>query len=218
MTTSVFPGAADNDSNLYRVINTDTIIPGMHNNLNDAIQAIEGALLDGSSDLAMKASGTGHQGGLVPDPGATAGTTKYLREDGTWDVPAGGGGFANFTQYLAADVPMSSSGTYYDGAALTLGAGVWLLIGGVTIADAVSGAATAVIRDSGGTVYSAQSAPLFVSSGYTSISVQAIVSPGTTTEYIVSAKASAVSSAALKAQAYGQATNTGTYLLAIQIG
>ena len=32
-------------------------------------------------------SGTNHAHGLVPDPGATAGTTKYLREDGTWEVP-----------------------------------------------------------------------------------------------------------------------------------
>ena len=35
----------------------------------------------------MGASGTNHKAGLVPDPGATAGTTKYLREDGTWQVP-----------------------------------------------------------------------------------------------------------------------------------
>lgn len=33
------------------------------------------------------ASGTSHSSGLVPDPGATQGTTKYLREDGTWAVP-----------------------------------------------------------------------------------------------------------------------------------
>jgi hypothetical protein len=37
-------------------------------------------------------SGSGHSIGLVPDPGASAGTTKFLREDGTWNVPAGGGG------------------------------------------------------------------------------------------------------------------------------
>lgn len=36
----------------------------------------------------MGASGSSHTGGLVPDPGATAGTTKYLREDGTWQVPS----------------------------------------------------------------------------------------------------------------------------------
>jgi hypothetical protein len=37
-------------------------------------------------------SGTGHARGTVPDPGATAGTTKYLREDATWAVPPGAGG------------------------------------------------------------------------------------------------------------------------------
>lgn len=30
------------------------------------------------------ASGNGHKSGLVPDPGITAGTTKYLREDAQW--------------------------------------------------------------------------------------------------------------------------------------
>ena len=41
------------------------------------------------SDLptTMVASGTGHAGGLVPDPPETAGTLKYLREDGTWAEP-----------------------------------------------------------------------------------------------------------------------------------
>lgn len=32
----------------------------------------------------MGASGSGHKGGLVPDTPSTAGTTKFLREDGTW--------------------------------------------------------------------------------------------------------------------------------------
>lgn len=36
------------------------------------------------------ASGAGHTTGLVPDPGASAGTVKYLREDATWGVPPGG--------------------------------------------------------------------------------------------------------------------------------
>ncbi len=35
------------------------------------------------------ASGGAHAQGAVPDPGATAGTTRYLREDGTWAVPSG---------------------------------------------------------------------------------------------------------------------------------
>ena len=40
----------------------------------------------------MVGSGSSHASGLVPDPGATAGTSKYLREDGTWATPSGGGG------------------------------------------------------------------------------------------------------------------------------
>lgn len=47
-----------------------------------------------STDIAVPtfvASGSGHAAGLVPDPGASAGSTKYLREDATWDVPSGGG-------------------------------------------------------------------------------------------------------------------------------
>lgn len=40
----------------------------------------------------MGASGSSHASGLVPDTPSTAGTTKFLREDGTWAVPAGGSG------------------------------------------------------------------------------------------------------------------------------
>jgi hypothetical protein len=38
------------------------------------------------------ASGAAHARGAVPDPGTTAGTTRYLREDGTWSVPSGTSG------------------------------------------------------------------------------------------------------------------------------
>ncbi len=47
-----------------------------------------------TADLATNfgASGASHKAGLVPDPGASAGATKYLREDGTWNSPPGSGG------------------------------------------------------------------------------------------------------------------------------
>ncbi|HEY1984427.1 MAG TPA: hypothetical protein VGG85_03415 [Terracidiphilus sp.] len=43
-----------------------------------------------TSDIpaAMVASGARHAGGLVPDPGSSTGTTRFLREDGLWQVPA----------------------------------------------------------------------------------------------------------------------------------
>ena len=39
----------------------------------------------------MSGSGNGHSAGIAPDPGAVAGNTRYLREDGTWAVPNGSG-------------------------------------------------------------------------------------------------------------------------------
>jgi len=39
----------------------------------------------------FQASGSGHAQGVVPDPGATAGTARFLREDGTWAAPSGSG-------------------------------------------------------------------------------------------------------------------------------
>lgn len=45
-----------------------------------------------TSDLTLTvstfgASGSGHSRGVVPDPGASAGTDKFLREDATWATP-----------------------------------------------------------------------------------------------------------------------------------
>ncbi len=47
----------------------------------------------GASSLPVfGGSGSSHQIGAVPDPGATAGTTRFLREDGTWATASGGAG------------------------------------------------------------------------------------------------------------------------------
>lgn len=41
---------------------------------------------------ALVASGASHSAGYAPDPGASAGTTRFLREDATWATPPSGGG------------------------------------------------------------------------------------------------------------------------------
>ncbi len=43
-------------------------------------------------------SGSTHAQGVVPDPGASAGASRYLREDGTWDTPPVGGSGTMSTQ------------------------------------------------------------------------------------------------------------------------
>ena len=61
-----------------------------HNHTNSA----GGGLLGATALPVCVASGASHAPGAVPDPGASAGTTKFLREDCTWQVPAGAGGYA----------------------------------------------------------------------------------------------------------------------------
>ena len=68
------------------------------------------------------ASGTMHSVGLVPDPGSTAATTKFLREDRTWvgalQLTGGSIGTSTDTSYIveiaagASAVAASSSGLY----------------------------------------------------------------------------------------------------------
>lgn len=45
-------------------------------------------VVDAMNQAPFLASGPNHRAGFVPDPGAVAGTTKFLREDGTFAVPA----------------------------------------------------------------------------------------------------------------------------------
>lgn len=54
-----------------------------------------GGALSGNLTLAITdfvASGASHARGTVPDPGVTAGTTKFLREDATWQPISGSAG------------------------------------------------------------------------------------------------------------------------------
>lgn len=70
------------------------------------------ALLD-----VFTGSGSGHKKGLVPDPGATAGTAKYLREDGTWtdlsNVPLVG---VNATADSTNKLAIQSAASLFDNA------------------------------------------------------------------------------------------------------
>lgn len=129
-----------------------------------------------------------------------------------------GVGFTTSTIYLSADVSMASANTFYDGPALSLAAGTWLLLGQVCINSALaSGAITAKLWD--GTTVTSSAIDDYNVNGDMTIPLSGIVTPSTTTTYKISAAANAVSSTAIKAAArLNAAGNTASYLLALKIG
>lgn len=62
-----------------------TITRGVYD--TDKNQRLDVTLANKADNTIMGASGSNHAPGLVPDTPSTAGTTKYLREDGTWQTP-----------------------------------------------------------------------------------------------------------------------------------
>ncbi len=56
-------------------------------------------VLDGTDIPVFGASGGDHAPGAVPDPGSSAGSTRFLREDATWATPSGGGGGGTTTDW-----------------------------------------------------------------------------------------------------------------------
>ncbi len=57
----------------------------------------------------MGASGPNHATGLVPDPGAVAGTSRFLREDGTWVTPPLGTTIASTETSVLASAALARS-------------------------------------------------------------------------------------------------------------
>jgi hypothetical protein len=66
-------------------------------------------ILEGSEPPVFGASGSSHSTGLVPDPGSSAGTTHYLREDATWGVPPGAGSVTSVALTMPGDYSVSGS-------------------------------------------------------------------------------------------------------------
>jgi hypothetical protein len=106
------------------------------------------------------ASGTTHTPGIVPDPGATAGTTHYLREDGTWAVPAGGGSGSGSVAAITSgtiDGAAIGSTTPSTGAFTTLTASTPIAVASGGTGSAIAPAAGQVlVGNSGGTAFAPQ--------------------------------------------------------------
>ena len=82
-----------------------------------------GALtLVGTDIPVFGGSGSSHAPGAVPDPGPTAGTTRFLREDGTFAVPPSSSGMSN-PMTAVGDIIVGSTVTGGVAAPARLGAG-----------------------------------------------------------------------------------------------
>ena len=81
--------------------------------------------LDPLYTTVFGASGSGHSAGIVPDPGSTAGTARFLREDATWVAPPAGGTPAGSTkqvQYNNSGAFGATAGFEYDSSTNVLSA------------------------------------------------------------------------------------------------
>jgi trimeric autotransporter adhesin len=110
-------------------VNAGTVNATTLNGTVNAANITSGVMASAQLPL-FGASGNGHAAGAVPDPGVTAGTTRYLREDGSWAAPSGSGAVGtvlptgatadyNFLQ-ASGETLTDNSGSGNDG---TLGSG-----------------------------------------------------------------------------------------------
>lgn len=130
-----------------------------------------------------------------------AGTVKFaIRADGSLvfsdasiQTTAGGPPVTTSSNNLAAGVAMSVGGTYYDGPTLTLAAGTYLLVGTVTI---LNGANAMLVKGKlwdSTTIFGSTSAYIATANQAVTMSMSAIVSPGGSTTYKISANSSSTS-------------------------
>ena len=86
----------------------DVVIGSLSISLQGAYDALKDKADKSALPTNFVKSGSGAKAGLVPAPSTTAGTTKYLREDGTWTVPP------NTNTTYSAGTGISLSGTTFS--------------------------------------------------------------------------------------------------------
>lgn len=100
-------------------------------------------------------------GSVYMRTGGGASTTFYVKETGSgntgwiaYGAAGGGGSLTTDENILAADTTMTTAGTFYDGATLTLAAGTWIIQGQIELLGSTTASRTFTIRLwDGSTIY-----------------------------------------------------------------
>jgi|GEM_PF-3141476 len=144
-----------------------------------------------------------------------------LSSDGTdvsWQVPT----LTSSNSKLTSDVQMPTSGTWYDGPSVSLGAGTWLVIGYVTFARTATTATSYHARITDGTTHYASSAQYMasVTNHQCNVTMATVITLASTTTIKIQGTTNAGSTACLMKAAilnYGSGNNA-TQITAIRIG
>jgi hypothetical protein len=95
-------------------------------------------------------SGPPHSIGLVPDPGSSAGTSRYLREDATWHTPPTSGGSMTVSSGQTLEVQSGGTLLLDSGALLAFAGPAWNVTANTT-ATVSAGVALAFVGVNAGT-------------------------------------------------------------------
>jgi len=134
-----------------------------------------------------------------------------------------GAGLTTVSAALSGDVTMTSAGIFYDGPSVSCVAGTWLLLSGVVITTAAGSPANCTAKLWDGTTVAASTEvtlilggwPIGVCGGF--LSVAAIVTPGGTTTYKISAAQQAAGGLIKAATPDYGAGNNASYMRAVRL-
>lgn len=124
-------------------------------------------------------------------------------------------GLTTGTANLGGDVTMTSANTFYDGGAVVLGAGTWLITGAIEVTVATAAAnVTAKLWD--GTTVNSSAETLVTTAGAVSIALSAIVTAAGTYK-ISAARNAGTSGTVMAAAANNGAGNNASFIRAVRI-
>lgn len=171
----------------------------------------------GATASGAPGSGTFAVGDFVIDQTGKVWICTGAGSPGTWTQVGGGGGgsLTSVVGIQSSDVTMTTAGTYYDGPSVSLAAGTWLAVGQCFVNCGTTAVRNLTAKLWDGTTAFAVNTHEIVgtgAAGQVGFPLSAILSPGSTTTYKISATSS-VNGETLK----GTAVSLLGYLNAVKI-